>query len=175
MVTTATRVAAVAAATWMAFTASGCSWIGVTRAPERPVDPSPPVSCTRSVVAPVGDTLISVLTLVSGIGLTAFGGVWGTSNAYLWGGIGLLAVGVTTGVSAGFGYSWTADCREIGDLQVSCIAGVEASCRNLKVGPPEKSNRGARCNGPQDCTGGAECKQSSEGHGVCVDKGPPAP
>jgi len=167
---TTAKMAAVVAASCLAFTGGGCSLIGVSRAPERPVDPSPPVVCTRSVAAPVGDTVISALTLLSGIGMAAFGSVWGTSNVYLWGGIGLLAVGVTTGVSAGFGYSWTSDCREIGDLQAACISGVEASCNNLKMGPPEKSNRGARCDGPQDCRGGAECKKSSEGYGVCVDR-----
>jgi hypothetical protein len=120
----------------------------------------------------VGDTVISALTLVSGVGMTGFGAVWGTSNQYLWGGIALLAVGVTTGVSAGLGYAWTSDCREIADLQLSCISGVEASCVNLKVGPPEKPNRGARCDGPQDCKGATECKGSSEGYGVCVDKVP---
>jgi hypothetical protein len=175
----ALRVAAVAAASWVAFSSTGCSWIGVTRAPERPVNPTPHVECTRSVAAPVGDTVLGALALIAGGAMT-----WaGTSpiclstscpadTGLIWGGVGLMAVGLTLGVSAGFGYAWTSDCREIGDLQESCIVGVEVSCTNLKVGPPEKSNRGARCGGPQDCKGSTECKLSSEGYGICVEKIP---
>jgi hypothetical protein len=172
-------IVAIASASCVAFTSAGCSWIGVTRVPERPVSPAPPVTCTRSVAAPVGDTILAALAVIAGGTMTAYG-----SNPFclssscpsepglIWGGVGLMAVGVTLGVSAGFGYSWTADCREIGDLQEACIAGVEASCKNLQLGPPEKPNRGARCSGPEDCRGGTECKPSDEGQGVCVDKAP---
>ncbi|MCX5731122.1 MAG: hypothetical protein NTY18_07190 [Deltaproteobacteria bacterium] len=166
------RVVAVALALLLAIPSGGCSWIGVTKPPSRPIDATPPVQCTSGVAAPVGDTILSVLTLVSGIGMTAFGSLWSSNNVYVWGGIGLLAVGVTTGVSAGFGYNWTADCRELEELQNKCIAGVEASCKNLQVGPPDKPNRGANCSKPEDCKGGTECKKSDEGQGICVEKVP---
>ena len=174
-----TRVVAFGAASWVAFCGSGCSWIAVTRAPERPVAPSPPVECTRSVAAPVVDTVVGSLALVGGVGMVAAGNhpiCLSTScpsePGLVWGGVALAAVGVALGVSAGFGYAWTAECREVGALQNSCIVGVEASCTNLKVGPPEKPNRGARCDGPQDCKGGTECRQSSDGFGICADGAP---
>ena len=175
----ATRVVVVAAASWVSLTSSGCSLIAVTRAPERPVDPAPPVACTRSVAAPVIDTVVGSLALISGIGMAAAGAnpiclssTCPSDSGLIWGGVAVAAAGVALGVSAGFGYAWTAECRQIGGLQLSCISGIEDSCLNLKVGPPEKPNRGARCAGPQDCKGGTECKESSEGYGICVDKVP---
>lgn len=169
----------VAVAAWMMSVSGGCSWIAVTRAPERPVDPSPLVTCTRSVAAPVSDTILGSLALIGGIGMTAYGShplclssTCSSDSGLIWGGVGLAVAGVALGVSAGFGYSWTAECREMGDLQLSCISGVEASCANLKVGPPEKPNRGDRCNGPQDCKGGTECQESSEGYGICLERLP---
>jgi hypothetical protein len=169
-------VAAVGAASWVVLTSGGCSWIMVTRAPERPVGPTPPVTCTRSVAAPVVDTVVGSLAVIGGAGMAAFGSnpiclnsSCPSDSGLIWGGVALAAAGVVLGVSSGFGYAWTAECREIGALQQSCIVGVEASCTNLEVGPPEKPNRGARCEGPNDCKGGTECKESSDGRGICVD------
>jgi hypothetical protein len=127
----------------------------------------------------VGDTVLGSLALVGGVGMALAGAnpiclssTCPSENGLIWGGVAVAAAGVALGVSAGFGYAWTAECREIGNLQLSCISGVEASCSNLKFGPPEKPNRGARCDGPQDCKGGTECKESSDGYGICVDKAP---
>jgi len=137
------RVVAVALAFLLAIPSGGCSWIGVTKPPSRPIDATPPVQCTRSVAAPVGDTIIGVLAVATGVALTVLGtNPIGLCNppcpadtGAIWGGVGLMALGVTAIISAGFGYSWTADCRELEELQQKCIAGVEASCVALRAEP----------------------------------------
>jgi hypothetical protein len=67
-----------------------------------------------------------------------FGGAC-TSNTQWWailGGIGLAAAGVACGFSAAYGYSHTADCREVKRSQLSCISGVENACQSLKQRMP---------------------------------------
>jgi hypothetical protein len=180
------RVVAVALALLLAIPSGGCSWIGVTKPPSRPIDATPPVQCTSGVAAPVGDTIIGVLAIIAGAVMTSYGASGGPCSynvlgssapcpadpGFVWGGVGIMTVGVAAVVSAGFGYNWTADCRELEELQNKCIAGVEASCKNLQVGPPDKPNRGANCSKPEDCKGGTECKKSDEGQGICVEKVP---
>jgi len=51
-------------------------------------------------------------------------------------GVGVAALGAVLGVSAGFGYSDTAECRELQQTQLSCVNGVEDSCRVLKQRTP---------------------------------------
>lgn len=147
---------AVMAATCTAVTAGGCSWIGVTRAPERPVSAAPPAVCTRSVAAPVGDTILGGLAVIAGGALIytsshqiCLSGC-PTDQGLLWGGIAAVAAGVTLGVSAGFGYAWTAECREIQEQQSACISGIEASCAALRVLPAKGETSDApKVHGPQ--------------------------
>jgi hypothetical protein len=141
-----TGLVSVAVAVLLFHATAGCSWIGVTRAPPRPVDPVPPVQCTRSVAAPVGDTILGVLAIATGVALTSFGnkpvcvGSCPGDQGAIWAGVGAIAAGVTLGVSAGFGYAWTADCRELEEMQDRCIAGVEASCQALREDPAEEAD-----------------------------------
>jgi hypothetical protein len=131
------RIVAVALALLLAIPSGGCSWIGITKPPSRPIDATPPVQCTTGVAAPVGDTIIGVLTVATGVALVAIAG--STSNKDSAGaiaaGVGAIALGATAGVSAGFGYTWTAECRELEEFQKACIAGVEASCAALRAEP----------------------------------------
>jgi hypothetical protein len=175
------RVVASGLALLLAIPSGGCSWIGVTRPPQRPVDTAPPVQCTRSTAAPVGDTIISVLTLLGGIGTLAYGaaggicfnGMFGGTPApcpaipgAVWAGVGIMAVGVAAGVSAGFGYSWTAECRELEDMQTACLAGVEDSCTALRQKPPsserqERSSSGfeaGKFEAGKPCAADTECR-----------------
>ena len=112
-------LAALAMALALTVPSAGCSFIFVTKPPapeERPRN----VDCTTSNVAPVIDTLIAgwqVLRTV--IALTA------SESAYANAPIGRGAdVGIGIGLfslfaaSAGTGFSWTSDCREmIGDSE----------------------------------------------------------
>jgi hypothetical protein len=134
-------VAAVLAAL-LALPTGGCSWIGVTRAPQRPVPATPPVQCTSGVAAPVGDTIIGVLAIAAGAVLAVagaspicLGAPCPADTGLVLAGVGIMALGVTAGVSAVFGYGWTAECRELEEVQTRCIAGVEASCAALRADP----------------------------------------
>jgi hypothetical protein len=137
------RIVAVALALLLAIPSGGCSWIGITKPPNRPIDATPPVQCTTGVAAPVGDTIIGVLAIATGVAVIAIAG--GTSNkdsaGVIAAGVGAIALGGTAGVSAGFGYTWTAECRELEELQKKCIAGVEASCSALRAEPSSSKDR----------------------------------
>ena len=52
---------------------SGCSWIFVTKVPELPVPPEPPVACTTSVASPVIDTVAAALVAAMGVAFIASG------------------------------------------------------------------------------------------------------
>ena len=131
------RIVAVALAWLLAIPSGGCSWIGITRPPSRPIGATPPVQCTTGVAAPVGDTIIGVLTVAIGVALVAIAGSTDDKDSAgaIAAGVGIMALGATAGVSAGFGYGWTAECRELEELQKKCIAGVEASCAALRAEP----------------------------------------
>ena len=146
------RIVAVALALLLAIPSGGCSWIGITKPPSRPIDATPPVSCTTGVAAPVGDTIIGVLTVATGVAVVAYAAnpmcLYGCASqsktgyiGYIWAGVGAIVLGVTAGVSAGFGYSWTAECRELEELQNRCIAGVEASCAALRAEPSSSQHQ----------------------------------
>jgi hypothetical protein len=128
------RIVAVALASLLAIPSGGCSWIGITRPPSRPIDATPPVQCTTGVAAPVGDTIIGVLTAATGVAVVAFSAIFADSE-YIWAGVGGIALGATALASSIYGYNWTSECRELEELQNRCIAGVEASCAALRAEP----------------------------------------
>jgi hypothetical protein len=51
---------------------------------------------------------------------------------------GLAITGVATalGFSAAHGYSTTSEYRQLKEVQLSCVSGVEAACRSLEVRTP---------------------------------------
>jgi hypothetical protein len=130
-------IVAVALALALAIPSGGCSWIGITRPPSRPIDATPPVQCTTGVAAPVGDTIIGVLTVAAGVAVVAFAASMGSmdSGGAIAAGVGGIALGATALASSINGYNWTAECRDLEELQKKCIAGVEASCGALRADP----------------------------------------
>jgi len=76
------RAVAISVAVLLVIPSGGCSWIGVTSPPQRPVDAAPPVQCTRSTSAPVGDTIISVLAVLGGLGTLAYGAGGDTASVF---------------------------------------------------------------------------------------------
>jgi len=170
------KAVAISVAILLVIPSGGCSWIGVTSPPQRPVDAAPPVQCTRSTSAPVGDTIIGVLAVLGGVGTVAYGssggicmnGMWGGPPApcpviqgAVWGGAGIIVAGVAALVSAGFGYSWTAECRELEELQTACLAGVEDSCTALRQKPPSSQRQEGPPSGfeaGKPCAADAECR-----------------
>ena len=186
------KLGAISVAVLFGISTGGCSWIGVTSPPQRPVDAAPPVQCTRSVAAPVGDTIIGVLALLAGAGTISYGasggvclnGMFGGPAApcpviqgAVWGGVGIIVAGVVAFVSAGFGYNWTADCRELESLQTACLAGVEDSCAALREKPsssqrqeipPSGFEAGKPCAADAECRPGLICR-----YGYCaIGQGP---
>jgi len=132
------RGVAVSLAMLLAIPSGGCSWIGITKPPSRPIDATPPVQCTTGVAAPVGDTIIGVLTVATGVAVVAFAASMGSnkdSAGAIVAGVGGIALGATALASSIYGYNWTAECRELEELQKKCIAGVEASCAALRAEP----------------------------------------
>jgi hypothetical protein len=126
------------------LTGTGCLSLWVTkRPPPGPIDATPPARCESSNAAPVADTVLAVAA--AGLATALFvesaehageaEGMVGdpTSGAAFVGGL-LLATGVAIplGVSAGVGYSRTAECREVKATQLSCTSGVEESCAALR-------------------------------------------
>jgi hypothetical protein len=97
------------------------------------------------VAAPVADTVGAVLLGVSG-GMVAVAGLgmtqecepWCTGEKAVLIATGLLELGAATvlAFSAGHGYSTTAECRDLKQAQLSCSAGVEASCLRLREWRP---------------------------------------
>ena len=129
---------------------SGCSLLTVTKPPPGPVDATKPVQCTTNIEAPISDTIASLvlmpvgaLTIAVGSGDSAF---TKRSEGTIWAGIGIAAVGAVSLVSAGFGYAWTSECRELKSqqLQQQCLSGVEESCAALRVVTPATNPRKER-------------------------------
>ena len=124
---------------------TGCSWIFVNKPPTDPVPVAPPVVCTTSVASPVVDTVLAAAALGTGIAAIAtsskssgsctggFGCIdlSGLNTAGMVSGVVLAATAIPLAFSAGYGYSTTAECRELKDTQLACISGVEASCSRL--------------------------------------------
>ena len=124
---------------------AGCSWVFVQTPPQGPLPPVPPVTCTSQVAAPVADTVGAVLLGVSGGIVTAAGlgasqecEPWCTGEKVVLVTTGLLELGAATALafSAGHGYSTTAECRDLKEMQLSCSSGVEASCVKLRERGP---------------------------------------
>ncbi len=123
---------------------SGCSWITVAAPPKGPVAKDEKLTCTTSVAAPVTDTVVGALAiggggtaLVSGIAAAscdsidcAIGMPWAVLVATA--GALILGFGVVEAFSAAHGYTTTADCRGLGQAQLACLSGVEASCAALR-------------------------------------------
>ncbi|HET8725234.1 MAG TPA: hypothetical protein VFM53_13645 [Anaeromyxobacteraceae bacterium] len=123
---------------------TGCSWILVNKPPPDPIPATPPLACTSSVAAPVVDTVLAAAALGTGIAFlvmgsqptgscTGFGCIdlSGLNKAGVIAGGVLAATAIPLGFSAGFGYATTAECRELKDVQLACISGVEASCDRM--------------------------------------------
>jgi hypothetical protein len=164
---------------------AGCSWIFVTPPPDRPVPPTPPAWCVSSDFLPIVDTVIAGSLLIPGLIATTIGSASAESGSDSGATAALIGVGLTgillggvVGLSAAKGYERAKACREILDAQTACIAGVEASCRDLEVAPPpppppgEPPNTGAACSDPEDCKGGTECLKDDRGNGTCVEVPP---
>ena len=124
---------------------AGCSWIFVNQPPSDPVPVAPPVVCTSSVASPIVDTVLASAALSVGIATLAMSS---KSSGSCTGGFGCLdmtglntlgiAVGAVLGLaavplafSAGYGYSATAECRDLKSSRLACISGVEESCNLL--------------------------------------------
>ena len=132
---------------------TGCSWIFVNKAPELPVPSEPPVACTTSVASPVIDTVSAALAAAMGVAFIASGTMpvapcsppdWCfgqdmarglTTGLAVTGGV-LLASAIPLAISAGYGYSKTADCRQVKETQLACVSGVEPACLTLKERKP---------------------------------------
>jgi hypothetical protein len=130
----------------------GCSWIWVTRTPDLPLAPSPPVECTRSTLLPALDVAgatvagtTSVLLFVMAATLPAVPGCPTSSpdcltpaerNAALGYGTALLATGVAATFSAVHGFRSTARCREVTGWQSACLSGFEDDCWKLVGATP---------------------------------------
>ena len=123
---------------------TGCSWILINKPPPEPVPVTPPVVCTTSVASPVVDTVLAVAALGTGIAAIAMSSessgsctgigcvdLSGLNTAGVVAGAVIGAAAIPLAFSAGYGYSTTAECRELKDTQLACISGVEGSCSRL--------------------------------------------
>jgi hypothetical protein len=152
---------------------SACSWIGMTRPPAPPVDPSPPVTCTTSRVAPALDTASAVLLGVPGI-VTAVYGIaqpvcstgWclvqpasgSAKAAIISAGLLLTGLGVMEAFAAVDGYSWASECEDLGAAQLACLSGVEPSCAALrKIPQSQLKSPGSPCAKDDECREGNVC------------------
>ena len=132
---------------------TGCSWIFVTKAPERPVPPEPSAACTTSVASPVVDTVAGAMVAAMGVAFIVSGTMpvapcsppdWcfgqdlarGVNTGLAVTGGVLLASAIPLAFSAGYGYSRTADCRQVKETQLACVSGVEEACLTLKERKP---------------------------------------
>ena len=130
---------------------SACSWATMTRPPPPPVEPTPPVTCTTSRLAPALDTVGAIFFGVPGLLTTGYGIAapvcktgWcllqpqsGADKASIIAvGAVLLGLGVVQTISAANGYAWAAECATTKDHQLACVSGVEASCSILATPPP---------------------------------------
>jgi len=125
----------------------------VTKAPALSVPSEPPAACTTSVASPVIDTVSAALAAAMGVAFIASGTTpvapcsppdWCfaqdmarglTTGLAVTGGV-LLASAIPLAFSAGYGYSKTADCRQVKETQLVCMSGVEAACLTLKERKP---------------------------------------
>jgi len=167
----------------VAFLAStGCSWLGMTRPPQPPIDPSSPVTCTTSRAAPILDTTAAVLVGGASVAVTAWGIAnpaksgpcsWLSTNsscsffafesgaqkaAVIAGGLVGVGFAVMEAFSAADGFRWASTCDDLRGLQLSCVSGVEASCADLRRPPPApRKDPGAICAADDECREGYRC------------------
>ena len=133
------------AATACLLATSACSWITVARPPQGPVERNEKLACTTSTAAPVTDTIVGSLALVTGgtgvgVGIAGLSGCDVTTCwiqepmaiTYLALGVVLVGVAVMEGFSAAHGYAETAVCRDLEQAQLTCVSGVEPSCAYLE-------------------------------------------
>jgi hypothetical protein len=126
-----------------AVASSGCSAVLVQRPQDEIADPTVPDTCTRSVGAPVADTVIAGVSLASGIvGLEllaiastecSFGSDCNVSGIRAFT-IAAGAVALATAASSIYGYTTTSHCRRQVKLGDRCARGDLAACRSLKPG-----------------------------------------
>lgn len=173
---------------------TGCSWIFVSKPPPEPIPMTPPLACTTSVASPVLDTIFASAALGLGVGgivagtrpepdcsspSWCFNGLFrGLNTGVAIAGGMLVATAIPLAFSAAYGYSTTAECRELTESQLACVSGVEASCLRLTIDPgttrsvPQSvpQNVGAPCASHDDCTGGARCDPVSGSQSRCVGR-----
>jgi hypothetical protein len=89
---------------------SGCSWIFVQPLPPDHGDDYRP--CTSSRVAPVVDTILTLTNLASALYVASENNVTNKDAAVTLG----IGVGILWALSAGYGYSHTAECEEAHEL-----------------------------------------------------------
>jgi hypothetical protein len=84
----------------------------------------------------------------------------GLNTAGIVAGVVLGAAAVPLAYSAGFGYSTTAECRDLKDAQLACISGVEASCNRLMKPALEECEKSSQeaCASAGDST--PECREA---------------
>jgi len=130
----------IAAMLVLAFLPStGCSWLGVSKPPNGPIHAAPPLECTSERGAPVTDTALAAGLLGIGGAFFIAGSTYPhnlSSGAAALGGAVFVAAAVPYAFSAGYGYSTTSQCRHLKETQLSCVSGVEASCRSLEERKP---------------------------------------
>lgn len=124
----------------------GCSFAYVRQPPSTPpasqdADAAQPLTCTRSVAAPVADTFGSLLLLGAGAGvifLTNYHpeGSSPTNSAGIAAGAAVLLGGIVTAISAGSGYWQTYKCRQLWRELDACNAGNRTACERVGVSPP---------------------------------------
>jgi hypothetical protein len=126
---------------------SGCSWLFVNKPPREAVRATPPVECTSSVASPVVDTIAAGLLAFGGVGAIVLASevttgtpgydpLAGMNTVFTAEGVVLIAAAVPLAFSAAHGYSATAACRQLREMQLACVSGVEASCRSLEARKP---------------------------------------
>ncbi len=157
--------------------ASACSWIGMTRPPPAPFEPTPPVKCTTSRALPILDATAAAGVGLAGLVTTIYGAATKPCSDWLCIGqpssAGWQAVIISSGVAAlGFatmeafaaadGFAVAERCEEVRGLQLACTSGVEASCAALRASPAAPrggKSLGERCQTEQECREGATCSQ----------------
>jgi hypothetical protein len=166
---------------------TGCSWIFVNRPPPEPVPATTQVACTTSVASPVIDTTLAALALGLGIAGIVVGsnpapacsGLCGVGSSIVTtvntgtvvaGGV-LVASAVPLAISATYGYSTTAKCRELTDARLACVSGVEVSCTRLTVEPQVPANVGVPCVVQEECKGGTTCEPGTGSQRRCAGAG----
>jgi hypothetical protein len=151
---------------------TGCSWIGMTRPPEPPVEPSPPVTCTTSRLAPSLDLAGAVIFGVPGVITSVYGiaapvcSGWcllepqsGADKAAIISvGLVMTGIAVAQAFAAADGYGSAARCEEVKAWQLGCVSGVEPSCAALRKLPPKAGKApGERCEADAECREGNIC------------------